>query len=344
MASEPSVSILLPARDAASTLEEALASLAAQTHADWECLLVDDGSRDGTRAIARAWAARDRRIRLIPFDEPRGIVASLERAAAEARAPRLARQDADDRSHPRRLERALALLEGDPSLGAVACRVRLFPEESLAGGWRAYGEWLNAALTPQEIAREIWVESPLPHPAVVLRREAFAQCGGYREVPWPEDYDLWLRMHLAGWRFAKSPETLYDWRHHARRLTCRDPRYAPAAFLACKLEHLDARLRRHPLILWGAGREGRRLARALAARGLAPRAFIDIDPRKIGGVRQGHPVFSPAALEAGGPLSRAELSGSLILVAVGSRGARAIIRSRLAALGRIETEDYLCLH
>ncbi|MCK4411998.1 MAG: glycosyltransferase [Candidatus Eisenbacteria sp.] len=335
----PQISILLPAHNAADTLDEALASLSAQTLTEWECLLVDDGSTDATPELAAAWSRRDRRVRLLRHARRQGIVGALTHAAAEARAPVLARQDADDRSHPQRLARTLALLQSDARLGAVASQVRLFPAEALGAGLRVYAEWLNAALSPQEIARDLWIESPLPHPAVLMRREAYDACGGYREVPWPEDYDLWLRLHNRGWRFAKVAAALYEWRHHGGRLTFRDPRYRPAAFLACKLQHLAPRLQRHRLLIWGAGRDGRRLARALRARRLEPSAFIDIDPRKIGRRRLGCPVLAPEALA-----TQSAGTGTLLLVAVGTRGARALIRARLADLGRQEGRDFLCLH
>jgi len=341
----PRVSILLPARDAEETIEEALAGLLDQTFSDWECLLVDDGSADATALLAERCARRDGRIRVLRTPRPEGIVAALGRAAAAARAPLLARQDADDRSRPARLERSLALLASDERLGAVATGVRFHPAPRAGSGWRVYEEWLNALVTPDEIDRDLWVESPLPHPAVLMRRNAFDRAGGYRHTPWPEDYDLWLRMRRAGWRFAKVPEVLYDWRLHGRRLTVRDPRYAPEAFLACKLHHLEPCLSGRRIWIWGAGRDGRRLARALRARGLPPELFLDIAPRKIGRTRCGCPVHDPAeALDDRCGRGGADAGGPLLLVAVGTRGARSLIRERLADLGWREPEDYVCLH
>jgi glycosyltransferase involved in cell wall biosynthesis len=339
--SAPRVSILLPAYNAAGTLAESLASLREQTVRRWECIIVDDGSSDATGAIADSWAKKDPRFRVLRFPVRQGIVVALNSAADLAGAPYLARQDADDRSLPERLERSLALLDSDPALGAVACRVRIFPVEDLAAGMRAYEEWLNSTITPDEIAREIWVESPLPHPATIFRKEAFTRCGRYEDGPWPEDYDLWLRMHTAGWRFAKVAVVLYEWRHHANRLTFNDPRYSPAAFLNCKLRHLQQRLAGKPLLVWGAGRSGKRLARALLARNLQPRAFIDIDPKKIGSTRLGLPVISPEATQV---QNRPTDPAPFILVAVGTKGARGLIRSRLHDMRRREPTDFLCLH
>ena len=85
--------------------------------------------------------------------------------------------------------------------------------------------------SPDAIAREIWIESPLAHPSVVMRRTCLERLGGYQDHGWPEDYDLWLRMHLAGERLAKVPEVLLDWREHPARLTRIDSRYAVENFL-----------------------------------------------------------------------------------------------------------------
>ncbi len=341
----PSVSVLLPARNAERTLTEAMESLRRQTHLDWECILVDDASSDRTGKIAGEISAEDPRFRLYRRPETGGIIPALNQAAREARAPYLARQDADDVSSPARLEQTLALLESSPRLGAVGCRVRLFPEENVRPGWRAYGEWLNGLVAPEEIAREIYVESPLPHPSVIMRRQAFEDCGGYQDRGWPEDYDLWLRMHTAGWQFAKPPEILYAWRHHEGRLTHEDPRYDPAAFLACKLHHLAPCLEERAVLIWGAGRNGLRLGRALRERGLRPTAFVDIDPRKIGGDRQGCPILSPQDLGSRSDWPRGpQEDPPLILVAVGTKGARQLIRKRLLGAGWTEGVGFICLH
>jgi len=338
----PAVSILLPARNAAATLPRALASLQQQTLTAWECLLVDDGSNDATPAIAARAAARDPRIRLHRLRPARGLVAALNLAARRARAPIWARQDADDCSAPERLAASLALLRSSRALGAVATQVRITCRTPLPEGWRRYEQWSNACVTPEEIERDLWVESPLVHPAVMLRAAAWRAVGGYRAGPWPEDYDLWLRLAHAGWRFAKVPRILYAWTHHAGRLTATDARYSAAAFLACKLRQLAPRLHRARVIVWGAGRDGRRLARALRARAIEPVAFIDVDPRKIGRRRLGRPVWPPEHLRAGARPSPGR--APLVLVAVGTAGARALIRERLKRLGFREGRDFLCLH
>ena len=95
----------------------------------------------------------------------------------------------------------------------------------------------------------------------------------------PEDYDLWLRAHAAGARFAKLPEVLVDWRDGPGRLSRTDPRYAAARFRDLKLRALEAgALARRPAVVWGAGPVGKGWSRALRARGHEVAAFVEVHP------------------------------------------------------------------
>jgi glycosyltransferase involved in cell wall biosynthesis len=328
------VSVLLPYRDAALTLEEAVSSILAQSEPSLELLAVDDGSRDdGPERLARM-ARADRRV--IPLRAPgRGIAAALELARASARAPYLMRMDADDVSAPDRLHAQLALLEREPRVAAVGTQVELFPADAVADGMRRYVAWQNAIVTPEAHARALFIESPLCHPSVMLRRDALAAVGGWREGPWPEDYDLWLRLDAAGHGLAKVPHPLLRWRQGPGRATITDPRYRPERFRALKAAHLARRLGAigRPLCVWGAGPTGKRLARALEEHGVVARQFVDIDPRKVGGRARAAPVVSPTALVRG------ELT---VVVAVGTLGAREEIAGFLEARGFVEGADYLC--
>ena len=335
--SSPAVSVLLPCRDAASTLDEALDSLFRQTLADFEVIAVDDGSSDGSAECLMVWAAREPRLRLLRI-EPRGIIAALNAGLEACQAPLLARMDADDLAEPERLQQQLDLLGGRPDLAAVGCLVAGYPPDLLAEGFRLYIEWQNRLIEPEAIAREIFIESPLVHSSMVIRREWLERVGGYQERGWAEDYDLWLRMHLAGARFAKVPVVLLHWRDHPRRLTRTDPRYSVENFLRAKSYYLlQGPLReRDAVIVWGAGQMGRRLAKHLQRGGAPLKAFIDIDPRKLGRERRGCPIVSPDAL----PELWRRYRHPAVLACVGSRGARALIRHQLAAVGLYEGSDW----
>jgi glycosyltransferase involved in cell wall biosynthesis len=326
----PRVSVLIPVRDARPYLEVALASVARQTFRDFEALCLDDGSSDGSSGILAS--LRDPRFRVLSPGRV-GLVAALNMLRAEARAPLLARFDADDAMHPRRLEAQVLYLDAHEGVGAVASLVRHFPRQEVKGGNLRYEAWLNSLVTPEEIERNLLVESPLPHPSVTMRAGLLDSCGGYRDVGHPEDYDLWLRAWALGFRFGKVARVLHFWRDHARRLTRTDPRYSVEAFLRAKSEALL----KGPLaggrtfVVWGAGMLGRRLTRLLVRAGRPPAALLDVDPRKIGRTRHGRPVVPPEALKPG---------SALVLGAVGAAGARETIRARLLEAGLLETRDF----
>ncbi|HET7011207.1 MAG TPA: glycosyltransferase [Anaerolineales bacterium] len=334
---QPLVSVLMPCYNAEATVDEAVASILQQTLQDLELIAVDDGSTDGTAARLENWAGKDRRV-CLARGEHAGLVPSLQAGLRLCRVQVIARHDADDIARPERLEAQLGLLQSEPSLAAVGCMVEAFPEEDVREGLRVYLEWQNGLLTPEAIARQIFVESPLAHPSLMIRRAWLERVGGYQDNAWPEDYDLLLRLHLAGARFGKVPRLLVRWREHARRLTRIDPRYSVEAFLRAKAHYL----RRGPLghapkvILWGAGQMGRRLSKHLLREGVDLAAFVDIDPEKIGRVRRGRPIHDPADL----PRLLLEHQPAVVLAAVGARGARRLIRDRLTAMGLEEGRDW----
>jgi glycosyltransferase involved in cell wall biosynthesis len=333
----PRVSVLLPVRDAAPHLLACLDSLAAQTLADHEVIAVDDGSADGGAARLRERARADARLRVVATP-PLGLVPALNRALAEARAALVARMDADDVAHASRLERQAERLERDLAVDVLGSRVvaTATPGAAVGPGMAAYVAWQNTLLDHDAIRRARFVESPLVHPSVAMRRGALAALGGYRESAGPEDYELWLRAFDAGLRFAKLPETLLEWRDGPRRLTRRDPRYAPARFLDVKLSALERGplAGRRALVVWGAGPIGKSWARALGARGHRLAGFVEVDPRKLGSRIHGVPVVPVA--------EAARFAGALHLAAVGRPGAREEIAAAAARLG-LAAEDVVAV-
>jgi glycosyltransferase involved in cell wall biosynthesis len=335
MTNLPAVSILMPVRDAAATLDEAIQSIATQTWEAWELIAVDDGSTDATPDLLQRWASQDARIRSVRLAEGGGIVAALNTALEVARGDVIARMDADDVALPKRLARQWERLRADDEPAAVGCRVRYFPEELVAGGARRYEEWLNNLVTPEDHARDIFVECPLAHPTFMLRRSTLQRVGSYRERGWPEDYDLLLRIWRAGGRIAKVPEVLLLWREAPERTSRVHADYGLDAFRRCKVHHLrrsylaDGR----PALVWGAGPVGKAFARALLEAGTRLRGFVELNPRKIGMSIYGAPVLDVAqALRLRGT--------AFSLAAVGQPGARDRIRADLTRAGWAEGIDF----
>ena len=334
------VSVLMPVYNAAETLVETLESIAGQSFSDFEVVAIDDGSEDESREILRAWEERDGRFRVIG-EVHWGIIEAPNRGLKACKGEFVARMDADDKMHPERLAKQVALLESDEGLSVVSCLVETFPRQEVGQGMLMYEQWLNGLITEEEILREFFVESPIANPSAMVRREEFIALGGYQDRGWPEDYDLWLRYRAVGKRFAKVPEVLHYWREHESRATHTNRRYSVENFLRAKAHYLcEGPLKeRDGPIVWGAGKTGRRIAKHLQRGGCMPEAFIDIAPGKIGGMLRGKPVIEPDDL----PRWWRHYERPILLVAVASRGARQLIRDHLAGLQLAEGIDYLCI-
>jgi len=330
----PLVSVLLPARDAAATLPHCLRSVQRQSERRWECVVADDGSRDHTAEIVRRFAAEDGRFRLLALPRA-GLVPALNAGLARCRGAFVARMDADDLMHRRRLAEQLALLRERPELAAAGCHVRLFPRHLIGPGLCEYERWINGIDGPETLRREAFVECPVAHPTLVVRREPLCEMG-YREMGWAEDYDLVLRLLEAGRAIGMLPRRRLLWRHGPSRLSRRAPEYAPERFTDCKAHFLARSFLAagERYILWGYGGTGRALCGALERHGKRPSQIIELHPGRLGNRIRGAPVLSPDALPG---LPRAPL-----LVSVAGAGPRNRIRAALTAQGLVETRDYFC--
>ena len=324
----------MPVYNAGAVLARAVESCLGQRGVDLELVIVDDGSTDDSRAVLKNLARLDGRVRPL-FEPHQGLVGALNRGLAECRGEYVARMDADDVMLPGRLAVQVGMLEERLDLTGVGCLVRAEPETELTDGARRYLDWNNSLVTPEDIRREIFIESPLVHPTVTLRREVLEDAGGWRDFDGPEDYDLWLRLTLdRGLKLAKAPEILHVWSDRPDRLTRTDSRYRPEAFLALKAGYL-AKYEIAPrggYVLWGGGPVGKALMRELAKSGWRPEAIVEVHPGRIGEVIGGAPVI---------PVERAgDYRGFVHLGAVGQPGAREGMRGVVAGLGLVEGEDF----
>ncbi|HVZ64252.1 MAG TPA: glycosyltransferase [Lacunisphaera sp.] len=330
------ISIVLPVRNAVATIGRAVASIQAQIFRNWELVAIDDGSDDGTREWLQRAARDDPRIRVIG-QPAHGLVPALNTGLAAARGELIARMDGDDACHPERLTAQAAYLAAHPEVGLVSCLVGFGGDRAVQAGYALYVDWLNALVTPAQMALNRFVESPLAHPSVMFRRELVARLGGYRAGDFPEDYELWLRWFDAGVVMAKVPRELLTWYDAPGRLSRVDPRYNPEAFFAVKAGYIARELQRagggRPVWVWGAGRPTRKRAALLGPHGVSIAGCVDIDPKKTGRSVGGVPVVAPAGL----PPPR----GAFVLGYVAAWGARELIRADLGQRGYVEGGDFL---
>lgn len=198
-------------------LKEAIESILAQTFGDFEFLILDDGSRDGSRDIYESYAAGDSRIRTI-VRENRGLIVSLNQLLDEAAAPVIARMDADDICDPTRFAKQIAFLNANPDYGVI-------------GSWTAdineFGashrlEGFDHPTNHEEFLQAVEDDGPLLcHPVVTYRRDVVRGVGGYHAgFRHCEDYDLWLRLASVT-KLANIPERLIRYRHYEGQVSAR---------------------------------------------------------------------------------------------------------------------------
>ncbi len=329
----PAISVLLPIRNAQATLDSCLESLASQTFADFEILALNHASSDATADILARWALKEPRLRLLESAAP-SLPLALNEGLAQAQGRYVARMDADDLCLPARLERQWKLMESRPELALSSVQVEMFGEGEVSGGYQDYITWVNGLCQPKDIAREIFIECPLPHPTWMARRALFEKLGGYRDDNLPEDYGFVLRAAESGAKMAKVPEPLLKWRDHAGRHSRSHPRYGRQAFMRLRARHLKSMvIRKFPCVLWGAGDRGRLLARYLREEGAEIEFVVGLSsgqnpPSSVHGIPVLLPEQVPAALP--GPM----------VACVGAPGAREEIRKWCGGRKMVEGEDY----
>ena len=327
----PAISVVLPVRNAAATIEEAVDSILRQDFGDFECWVVDDGSTDDTPRILARYS--DHRLRVLSHPEPHGVAEAMQFGVDQARASWVARMDADDVSHPERLGMLMEWAMRHPDCAALKSRVRLI--EGLGDGMDRHVAWVNGLETPESIACARFIESPIAHPSSMIRKDWLQRIGGYRAVEWAEDHDVWMRLLEAGGQVISIPNVLVDWRDSSTRLTRADARYGEAARSAMRCHYL-ARLpevMQRGVAIAGAGPIGKSISRGLNDLGVKVQGFFEVHPRRIGQTIHGVPVLSSERM--------AEVwTDAVVLGAVGIPGGRERVRQLAMEHGRVEGRDF----
>lgn len=210
----PAVSVVMIVHNARPYVAEATESILRQTLSEFELVIIDDGSTDGSAAVLGRYAARDERIRL--FRRPnRGVAVTRNEGITLSRGRFIAMMDADDIAPPERLERELAFLRTHPDHAAVGGRVLLIDPDG-----DPIGLWHTIRLRHEDIVEVLLNKlSSFHHGAALFRREALEAAGGYREQFWTSsDYDLVLRLAEQG-RLANLPAVMLHYRQHLASLT-----------------------------------------------------------------------------------------------------------------------------
>ena len=205
MPSAPTVSVVMPVHNALPHLDEAVRSILDQSFADFEFVIYDDGSSDGSVERLREWTKQDRRIRLFEGKRNLGPVGSSAFAVEHSTAPLVARMDADDRCSPDRLQRQLDLMREHPECGLVGTLFEVIDDAGRV--IRGPEIWRLQRRTPFV---------PFGHGSMLFRRDVFDRVDGYRQdTEYWEDQDLVVRMAAVA-DVLVIPSALYQVRQWAK--------------------------------------------------------------------------------------------------------------------------------
>lgn len=208
---KPLISVVMPTHNTPHAyLRQAVESILTQTLADFELIIIDDGSTEGDADVVSAYG--DRRIRLLQNETQRRLPYSLNRGIEAARGRYIARMDADDIALPRRFERQVAFLETRPEIGILAARAQNFGDVG--------GLFASMAASPEELRAQLFFGSSINHPSVMMRK-SFLDTHGLRyneAFHCAEDYELFARAAFAG-ELAELPCVLMRYRRHKRQLS-----------------------------------------------------------------------------------------------------------------------------
>ncbi|HYQ56132.1 MAG TPA: glycosyltransferase family 2 protein, partial [Draconibacterium sp.] len=276
----PEVSVILPYFNAELTLQRAINSILEQSFINFELLLVNNNSTDKSEIIAGRAAKKDNRIILLNEKVP-GVANAMNCGLQNSRGNFISRMDADDFSHPERLERQIRFLEKNPSTDFIGSTVEYIPHVKKNNGFRRFVQRVNAFHSAEEIELKQFVEIPVVNPTIFFRKKLYEKFGGCLDGNFPEDYEMQLRYLSAGVKMAKLPEKLVEWHDYSTRLTRTDERYSTEAFLQTKAIYFKKWSEKHnpfhPHIwIWGAGRKTRQRTSFLQKEGLNIKDWIDI--------------------------------------------------------------------
>jgi GT2 family glycosyltransferase len=212
----PQVSVVMTVLDGGRYLDEAVQSILDQTFSDFEFIILDDGSTDGTWERLADYAVWDTRIRLVRNPENLGVRRSLNQGLALAQGEYIARQDADDRSAPQRLAAQASFLGSHPEVGLVGTLVNV-----MDGDGAPLAAVFPDALDDAALQSLLLETCPICHGSVMLRRRCLDATGFYDEgMEEAEDYELWLRLAEVT-RLANLGERLYHFRYYADSVSSR---------------------------------------------------------------------------------------------------------------------------
>ena len=196
-------SVVIPLYNKEHYIEKTIRSVLNQTYTDYELIMCDDGSTDGTYALAQSYAEKHGNIKVLKNEKNMRLAYSLNHCLSVAEGEYIARMDADDISCPTRFEKQVEFLENHPEIDLLGTSITVKDGDELL---------YNRIYEYDPIKSVYLTASPFAHPTLMIRKSVLDALGGYRVSPETmrcEDLDLWFRFAIAGYKGVNLPDPLY---------------------------------------------------------------------------------------------------------------------------------------
>ncbi len=330
--SNPRISIVMAAKNVEPYIKECLDSIIEQSFDNWELIAVDDHSNDRTAEIIKEYQAKDTRIHYF-LSEGKKLNPALITAQKHIKGELLNRMDADDIMPSYKLAVLLEAWEKKGKGHVVAGGTKHFVETGEVGeGFLRYDAWLNEVARKGSHYREIYRECVIPSHCWLIHKDDFFNVGGFEDI-YPEDYDLCFKFYQAQFKIVPLDKVLHYWRDRTDRISRTWEEYKDNRYFELKLKYLfkiDRDLER-PLVVWGAGRNGKDLIKLIHKQESSPR-WVCNNEKKIGKDIYGIKLESEN--------SALDIENPQILVVVSNPSERSEIKKQLTDLHFIEGKHF----
>lgn len=320
-------------KDTAPYLPDCIDSIIAQTYTNWELIAINDHSTDETPEILKNYAQRDRRIRVFHSDKPK-LIPTLKYGYQFAQGDLINRMDSDDKMPFDKIETLVNEWEKYGKGHVIAGGTQHFVDEGeVGGGFLRYEEWLNEVARSSRHTEEIYKECVIPSHSWLMHKEDLDAIGAFEPEVYPEDYDLCFRIYRSKLKIIGIDKVLHYWRDRSNRISRTWEEYKDNRYFEMKLKYfleIDKNDDR-PLILWGAGKNGKDLAQLLIKQSIEF-TWVCENENKIGKHIYDQLMVSADILR--------EIDHPQIIIAVSSPDGKNEIKAQLALNKKEPIEDY----
>ena len=326
----------MPVKDTAEYLHACLDSILDQTYTHWELIAVDDGSSDNSFSILQEYDKKDKRVITLQNPEP-SLLKALRFGYAHSSGELIHRMDSDDKMPANKLQTMYEAYTSVPSHFhpvLITGGTEYFSDEGPVGdGFKRYDKWLMDVANDNSHAIEVYKECVIPSNCWLVHRSDFDKIGGFEPSTFPEDYDLCYRFIEGSMTIIGLPKVLHHWRDRSDRISRNWDVYKDNRFFELKVDYFFKinRDNNRPLVLWGAGKNGKDLAKLISKKESKYHWICDND-KKIGKDIYGTKLQHFELLK--------ELISPQIIIAVASPDGQTEILQELENRGKIKGKDY----